>query len=91
MSRLGGWPLACQVDEVVVAVVVLIRVIEFAVHILQQGANMVLMISAAGVGLLWYFLGESKQRRAFLEAKKSLEVKMLIEEQSAEQVRWYTN
>lgn len=48
---------------------------------------MVLMISAAGVGLLWYFLGESKQRRAFLEAKKSLEVKMLIEEQSAEQVR----
>lgn len=47
---------------------------------------MVLMLSAAGVGLLCYFLGEAKQRRAFLEAKKSLEVKMLIEEQSAEQV-----
>lgn len=48
---------------------------------------MVLMLSAAGVGVLCYFLGEAKQRRAFLEAKKSLEVKMLIEEQSAEQVR----
>ena len=45
------------------------------------------MLSAAGVGLLCYFLGEAKQRRAFWEAKKSLEVKMLIEEQSAEQVR----
>lgn len=60
--------------------------IGFAVNILQQGANMILMLSAAGVGLLCYFLGEAKQRRAFLEAKKSLEVKMLIEEQSAEQV-----
>lgn len=57
---------------------------------LQQGANMVLMLSAAGVGLLCYFLGEAKQRRAFLEAKKSLEVKMLIEEQSAEQVKFIT-
>ena len=45
------------------------------------------MLFAAGVGLLCYFLGEAKQRRAFWEAKKSLEVKMLIEEQSAEQVR----
>lgn len=38
------------------------------------------------IGLLCYFLGEAKQRRAFLEAKQSLEVKMVIEEQSAEQV-----
>lgn len=46
-----------------------------------------LELSAAGIGLLCYYLGEAKQRRAFLEAKQSLEVKMLIEEQSAEQVR----
>lgn len=53
---------------------------------LQQIANSILLASAASVGLLCYFLGEAKQRRAFLEAKKSLEVKMVIEEQSAEQV-----
>lgn len=53
---------------------------------LQQIANSILLASAAIVGLLCYFLGEAKQRRAFLEAKKSLEVKMVIEEQSAEQV-----
>lgn len=47
---------------------------------------MILILTAATIGLLCYFLGEAKQRRAFLEAKQSLEVKMLIEEQSAEQV-----
>lgn len=56
----------------------------FAFH--QQIANGILMGTAAAIGLLCYFLGETKQRRAFLEAKKSLEVKMVIEEQSAEQV-----
>lgn len=45
------------------------------------------MATAAAIGLLCYFLGETKQRRAFLEAKQSLEVKMVIEEQSAEQVK----
>lgn len=44
------------------------------------------MATAAAIGLLFYFLGETKQRRAFLEAKQSLDVKMVIEEQSAEQV-----
>lgn len=46
------------------------------------------MGTAAAIGLLCYYLGEAKQRRAFLEAKKSLEVKMVIEEQSAEQVKF---
>lgn len=54
--------------------------------VLQQAANIILILTAAIIGLLCYFLGEEKQRRAFLEAKQSLEVKMLIEEQSAEQV-----
>lgn len=53
----------------------------------QQIANGILMATAAAIGLLCYFLGETKQRRAFLEAKQSLEVKMVIEEQSAEQVK----
>lgn len=54
---------------------------------IQQVANGILMATAAAIGLLCYFLGETKQRRAFLEAKQSLEVKMVIEEQSAEQVK----
>lgn len=53
---------------------------------LQQFVNALLMITAASIGLLCYFMGESKHKRAFLEAKQSLEVKMVIEEQSAEQV-----
>ncbi|XP_016964213.1 adenylate cyclase type 3 isoform X1 [Drosophila biarmipes] len=53
----------------------------------QLAANAVLIATAALIGLLYYFMGEAKQKRAFLEAKKSLEVKMVIEEQSAEQER----
>ncbi|XP_050076662.1 adenylate cyclase type 3 [Anopheles maculipalpis] len=53
----------------------------------QQVANVLLLIAATLIGLLCYFLAEAKQRRAFLEAKQGLEVKMLIEEQSAEQER----
>ncbi|KAH8262644.1 hypothetical protein KR026_004940 [Drosophila bipectinata] len=53
----------------------------------QVAANAVLIATAALIGLLYYFMGEAKQKRAFLEAKKSLEVKMVIEEQSAEQER----
>ncbi|XP_058824460.1 adenylate cyclase type 3 [Topomyia yanbarensis] len=53
----------------------------------QQFANILLLIAATAIGLLVYFLAEAKQRRAFLEAKQGLKVKMLIEEQSAEQER----
>ncbi|XP_059613778.1 adenylate cyclase type 3 [Phlebotomus argentipes] len=53
----------------------------------QVLVDMVLIVGATLVGLLCYHLGEIKQRRAFLEAKKSLEVKMLIEEEAAEQER----
>ncbi|XP_065080499.1 adenylate cyclase type 3 isoform X2 [Ochlerotatus camptorhynchus] len=53
----------------------------------QQVANVLLLVAATAIGLLNYFLAEAKQRRAFLEAKQGLEVKMLIEEQSAEQER----
>lgn len=50
-------------------------------------ANMVLVSAGLIIGLLYYDMNAAKQRRAFLEAKKSLEVKMIIEEQSAEQER----
>ncbi|XP_065358366.1 adenylate cyclase type 3 [Calliphora vicina] len=50
-------------------------------------ANMVLVSAALMIGLLYYDMNAAKQRRAFLEAKKSLEVKMIIEDQSAEQER----
>ena len=53
----------------------------------QQLANSLLILVAVAIGVLCYFLGEAKHRRAFHEAKQSLEVKMLIEEQSAEQER----
>lgn len=52
----------------------------------QQTANVLLILTAALIGLICFCLGEAKQRRAFVEAKQSLEVKTLIEEQSAEQV-----
>lgn len=45
-----------------------------------------ILLAAAGCGIVSYWIGEVKYRRAFLEAKQSLEVKMVIEEQSAEQV-----
>lgn len=61
-------------------------IFSFFFLLVQQIANSVLLATAALIGLLCYFLGEAKQRRAFLEARKSLEVKMVIEEQSAEQV-----
>uniref|UniRef100_A0A1I8MJ11 Adenylate cyclase type 3 n=1 Tax=Musca domestica TaxID=7370 RepID=A0A1I8MJ11_MUSDO len=50
-------------------------------------ANMVLVSSALIIGLIYYDMNAAKQKRAFLEAKKSLEVKMIIEEESAEQER----
>ncbi|KAL9924108.1 adenylate cyclase type 3 isoform X1 [Glossina fuscipes] len=50
-------------------------------------ANIVLVLTGVLIGLLYYAMGEAKHKRAFLEAKKSLEVKMIIEEQSAEQER----
>ncbi|XP_036321319.1 adenylate cyclase type 3 [Rhagoletis pomonella] len=50
-------------------------------------ANVGLILPASTIGLMYYFMSEAKQKRAFLQAKKSLEVKMIIEEQSAEQER----
>ncbi|OXU30600.1 hypothetical protein TSAR_007812 [Trichomalopsis sarcophagae] len=46
-----------------------------------------LSLCAAALGASSYSLAEFQQRRAFLETKQSLEVQLIIEEQSAEQER----
>lgn len=53
---------------------------------LQHIANCILLLTANALGLTSYFVDEKQQRRAFLETRQSLEVKLVIEEQSAEQV-----
>ncbi|KAF4526184.1 hypothetical protein B566_EDAN001867 [Ephemera danica] len=55
--------------------------------VLQVGANCALLLATNVLGLTSYFLSDKQQRRAFLETRQSLEVKLLIEEQSAEQER----
>jgi adenylate cyclase 3 len=56
----------------------------------QVGANCALLLATNVLGLTSYFLSDKQQRRAFLETRQSLEVKLLIEEQSAEQVKKIT-
>lgn len=52
----------------------------------QHIANCILLLTANALGLTSYFVEEKQQRRAFLETRLSLEVKLVIEEQSTEQV-----
>ncbi|XP_037100951.1 adenylate cyclase type 3-like isoform X2 [Syngnathus acus] len=51
----------------------------------QLLANAMLYLCAAAVGVMSYFMSDSKYRMAFLEARQSLEVKITLEEQSAQQ------
>ncbi|XP_042873323.1 adenylate cyclase type 3-like [Penaeus japonicus] len=51
----------------------------------QVLANFLLVSAATLLGLMSYFFADKKHRRAFLETRQSLEVKMVIEEQSREQ------
>jgi hypothetical protein len=53
---------------------------------LQVIANCLLLLTANLLGLTSYYLADKQQRRAFLETRQSLEMKLVIEEQSAEQV-----
>lgn len=53
---------------------------------MQHVANCILLLTANALGLTSYFVDEKQQRRALLETRQSLEVKLVIEEQSAEQV-----
>uniref|UniRef100_A0A2I3SRP7 Adenylate cyclase type 3 n=1 Tax=Pan troglodytes TaxID=9598 RepID=A0A2I3SRP7_PANTR len=50
-------------------------------------ANVFLYLCAIAVGIMSYYMADRKHRKAFLEARQSLEVKMNLEEQSQQQVR----
>nr|XP_037862568.1 adenylate cyclase type 3 isoform X2 [Chlorocebus sabaeus] len=48
-------------------------------------ANVVLYLCAIAVGIMSFYMADRKHRKAFLEARQSLEVKMNLEEQSQQQ------
>lgn len=52
-------------------------------------ANVFLYLCAITVGIMSYYMADRKHRKAFLEARQSLEVKMNLEEQSQQQVRLF--
>ena len=54
---------------------------------MQILANIFLYLCAIIVGIMSYYMADRKHRKAFLEARQSLEVKMNLEEQSQQQVR----
>ena len=49
-------------------------------------ANIVIYMCAITVGVMSYYMADRKHRKAFLEARQSLEVKLNLEEQSQQQV-----
>ncbi|OXA58650.1 Adenylate cyclase type 3 [Folsomia candida] len=53
----------------------------------QIGANIILLVMTNLMGLVSFYLSDKKQRRAFLDTRQSLEMKLLMEEQSKEQER----
>ncbi|KAL7636331.1 UNVERIFIED_CONTAM: hypothetical protein RMT77_013090 [Armadillidium vulgare] len=60
----------------------------FTENLTAQIIGSLLLVGGANLlGLMSYFFADKKHRRAFLETRKSLEVKMIIEEQSKEQER----
>ncbi|KAM4736387.1 adenylate cyclase type 3 isoform 4-T4 [Anableps anableps] len=53
----------------------------------QLLANIVIYMCAITVGVTSYYMADRKHRKAFLEARQSLEVKLNLEEQSQQQER----
>ncbi|XP_068179446.1 adenylate cyclase type 3 isoform X3 [Antennarius striatus] len=53
----------------------------------QLLANIVIYTCAITVGVMSYYMADRKHRKAFLEARQSLEVKLNLEEQSQQQER----
>ncbi|KAJ8409164.1 hypothetical protein AAFF_G00241850 [Aldrovandia affinis] len=51
----------------------------------QLLANIVIYLCAMTVGIMSYYMADRKHRKAFLEARQSLEVKINLEEQSEQQ------
>ncbi|XP_075922788.1 adenylate cyclase type 3 isoform X1 [Petromyzon marinus] len=59
--------------------------VEDAELIVQLLANVAIYMCAIIVGIISYFMADRKHRKAFLEARQSLEVKLNLEEQSRQQ------
>ena len=57
------------------------------IFLLQLIGGLLLGLGAILLGLMSYFFADRKHRRAFLETRQSLEMKMVIEDESKEQVR----
>uniref|UniRef100_A0A665WUZ7 adenylate cyclase n=1 Tax=Echeneis naucrates TaxID=173247 RepID=A0A665WUZ7_ECHNA len=53
----------------------------------QLLANVVIYMCVITVGIMSYYMADRKHRKAFLEARQSLEVKLNLEEQSQQQER----
>lgn len=53
---------------------------------LQLLSNVAIYLCAITVGTMSYYMADRKHRKAFLEARQSLEVKLNLEEQSQQQV-----
>jgi len=53
---------------------------------LQIGANLILLAITNLMGMLAFYVNDKKQRRAFIDTRQSLEMKLVIEEQAKEQV-----
>lgn len=49
-------------------------------------SNVAIYLCAITVGTMSYYMADRKHRKAFLEARQSLEVKLNLEEQSQQQV-----
>jgi hypothetical protein len=58
----------------------------FSSFVSQLGANLILLVTTSVLGILSFYLSDKKQRRAFLDTRQSLEMKLVIEEQAREQV-----
>ncbi|KAG5872385.1 hypothetical protein JTB14_008272 [Gonioctena quinquepunctata] len=54
---------------------------------IKHVSNCILLVTSNLLGLTSFLVEDKQQRRAFLETRQSLEVKLVIEEQSAEQER----
>ena len=60
--------------------------IHMSFSVVKLLANIVIYVCAITVGVMSYYMADRKHRKAFLEARQSLEVKLNLEEQSQQQV-----
>ncbi len=52
----------------------------------QIGANVILLLAANIIGLIDYIVTDVNQRKAFMETREALQVKISLEQQNKEQV-----